>query len=96
MSTSGRLGVGLALEEAALAGELAGEGEDGRDGRRGGEEDGGESNHFDVLTFDWRGVLRMRTRFRVVIPGRLPRGYILFVTAVESKDMMDRLMVVPR
>lgn len=47
MGASGRVGVGLALEETALAGELAGEGEDTRDGRGGGEEDGRESNHFE-------------------------------------------------
>lgn len=86
MSTSGRRGVGLALEEAALAGELAGKGEDARDGRQGGEKDGRESNHFDVLTLDWRGVLRMRIRIRVLIPGRSPRGYILFDTADEFPD----------
>lgn len=37
VSASGRRGVGLALEEAALTGKLAGEGEDARDGCRGSE-----------------------------------------------------------
>ena len=56
VGASSRVGVGLTLEEAALAGEFAGEGEDARDGRGGGEEDGRESNHFDDL------VLRLQRK----------------------------------
>ena len=64
VGASGRRGVGLTLEEAALAGELAGEGEDARDGRGGDEEDGGESNHFDGVDLRLSGkeVLRMRNQ----------------------------------